>query len=206
MKELTLADINLEGIRAVVFDLDGTLYDKRWLPWQLVWGDLRHAGLLASERKARRLLRGRYFGDADTFYQTLFSCIAQARHIPYMQAKEWYNATYMPLMEKTLRTCHHAGAFVEPLLKALRQRGIRTAVFSDYSCVDEKLKALRISPEWFDFREAAPDLGGLKPNCRVYEKLMQLLQVAPDEALMIGDRDDTDGVGARAVGMKFLRV
>lgn len=206
MKELKITDIELQGVKAVIFDLDGTLYNKRFLPLRLILGDLKNTFLLASERNARRQLKGLEFGDADTFYRTLFTHISQYQHVPYMTARDWYFGKYLPLTISILEKHYKAGEFVKPLLSELRQRGIRTMVFSDYRCVDEKLQALGIDPNWFDYREAAMDLGGLKPNKKLFQRLLQLLGTAPEETLMIGDREDTDGAGAKKVGMKFLKV
>lgn len=206
MKELKITDIDLNGIDAVIFDLDGTLYDKRWLPLRLIFGDLRHIWLLASERRARRLLKGLDFGDADTFYQTLFNHIASHQNIPYLQAKEWYQTSYLPLTIDILAKHYKAGTFVEPLLKELRLKGIKTVVFSDYRYVDEKLQALGLDPKLFDICQAAPELGGLKPNKTLLMRLVDQIGVPPKRILMIGDRMDTDGAGALTVGMKFMKV
>ncbi len=206
MRELAIDDLDLNGIKAVVFDLDGTLYNKRWLPLHLIFGDIRHAFLLCSERNSRRQLKGLEFGDADTFYRTLFNHISCFQNVPYMTARDWYFGKYMPLTIRVLGKYYQAGKFVEPLLRELRSRGIKTVVFSDYRCVDEKLIALGIDPEWFDYREAAMELGGLKPNKILFQRLLQTIGTTAQETLMIGDRNDTDGAGAASVGMKFLKV
>ena len=206
MKQFSAFDLPLEGIRAVVFDLDGTLYDKRFLPLRLVFSDLKNATMMASERNARRKLKGLYFGSADAFYKSLFSHISSHQNVPYLRAKEWYFGEYMPLMISVLDKHYKAGAFVAPLLQELRSRDIKTAVFSDYRNVDEKLKALGVDPECFDYRLAAPELGGLKPNRQLFERVLETLGVKASEALMIGDRDDTDGTGAQSVGMRFVKA
>ena len=206
MKQLSIEDLDLNGIRAVIFDLDGTLYNKRFLPLRLIISDIPHMFMLASERNSRRQLKGTFFGDADNFYRTLFNHISSHQNVPYMVARDWYFGTYLPLMVEILRKYYKAGAFVEPLLKALKEKGIKTVVFSDYRCINEKLTALGIDPDWFDIKEAAMDLGGLKPNKVLFQRLLEGIGTSAEETLMIGDREDTDGDGARSVGMRFVKV
>ena len=206
MKKLTADNMDLRGIKAVVFDLDGTLYNKRFLPLYLILGDLRHVLLLASERNAKRILKGQAFENGEVFYRTLFNHISRYQHVPYMVARDWYFGRYLPLTIRILEKHYQARPFVEPLLKELHKRGIKTVVFSDYRCVDEKLAALGLDPDEFDYRESAMDLGGLKPNKRLFEHLLETIGVTAQETLMIGDRRDTDGIGARSVGMRFIKV
>ena len=122
------------------------------------------------------------------------------------RAQQWYEQDYMPLMVRLLERYYNVDSFVVPLLKELRRRGILTVVFSDYGLVDDKLRALGADPELFDFRLAAPDMGGLKPNRQLFEKVLSEVGVSAGEALMAGDREDTDGEGARAVGMRYINV
>lgn len=206
MRSFSITELPLKGVRAVVFDLDGTLYDKRRLPLRLVVGDLRHVFLLAAERIARRRLRGCYYGTGEKFYKELYAQMSRLCGVSPKRAQQWYEQDYMPLMVRLLERYYKVDSFVVPLLKELRRRGILTVVFSDYGRVDDKLRALGIAPELFDFRLAAPDMGGLKPNRQLFEKMLSKVGVSANEALMVGDRDDTDGVGARAVGMRYINV
>ena len=49
-------------------------------------------------------------------------------------------------------------------------------------------------------------LGGLKPCKESFEKICRALDLHPEECLMVGDREDTDGDGAKSVGMAFEHV
>ena len=158
MTELKITDLPLDGMEAVVFDLDGTLYDKRLLPLRLIFSDLRHCTLLASERRARRLLKGQDFGNPEAFYNTLFSHISSHQNIPFMKARGWYFGSYLPQTIRVLNRYYKGAAFVNPLLEELRKRNIKTAVFSDYRCVEEKLEALGLDYKMFDYIFVAPDI------------------------------------------------
>ena len=203
---MRIEDVDLQGIKAVVFDLDGTLYSKRLLALRLVLGDMKDIRLLASERRARRELRGMDFGDADEFYKALFEETARRGNVHYMTVKEWYVGKYMPMTVEILSKHYKAREWVETMLRQLRERGIQTVVLSDYGCVNEKLVAIGLKTEWFDYKLSAPELGGLKPNKRVYERLLEVMGVKAEEVLIAGDREDTDGVGARETSMRFVLV
>ena len=45
------------NIKAVIFDLDGTLYDFKDLPKRLIWAMPTHALRLGADRKIRKSLK-----------------------------------------------------------------------------------------------------------------------------------------------------
>ena len=53
-----IEDIDLESIDAVIFDLDGTMYNKASLARRIVSGELGRLGVLSREQAARKSLRG----------------------------------------------------------------------------------------------------------------------------------------------------
>jgi len=196
----------LSSVKAVVFDLDGTLYDSRRLPWHLIVSDLSNVLTLRAERKARKQMAGQDFGNAIAVYRQLFQVISEQRDKTIAQIEQWYFDAYMPLMVKVLGKYYTARPFVKELFDSLRARGIRVAVFSDYGEVEAKLKAIGIHPSWVDAVFDAPSMGGLKPAPSSFARVAESLGVSPAEILMVGDRMDTDGAGALACGMKFVHL
>ena len=187
-------------VKAVIFDLDGTLYDKKGLPRHLVLSELLHLRMLGRERNAVRRLRGVFCGDAKGFYAQL-SVIISSEHPD--KARKWYMEHYMPVMVRALQKHYRVEPWVQSMLARLRSQGYKLAVYSDYGFVQERLEAIGADPAWFDYLTAAPDFGGLKPARQSAEKLLRLLDVCPEEVLLVGDRQDTDGVTARSMGMQF---
>ncbi len=200
----------LDNIECVVFDLDGTLYNKRFLPLRMVLADWRHIGLLRAERAARKQLAGRYFGSADALYEALFATMSKSTGKSVETVQRWYNEVYMPTMVHVLKKHYTLTPFTHEAIIYLQEKGIRIAVFSDYGFVQEKLEAIGFFDAYIInstlYINAAPEMGGLKPCKEAFENLLNTLHVKPENALMVGDRLDTDGAGAASVGMPFYHV
>ena len=111
----------------------------------------------------------------------------------------------MPLMGRQIARHCKPREGVVARLQALRRDGVRLAILSDYGFIREKLDALGIDPGLFEALLDAPSLGGFKPSPDVFRAACQCLDCAPQDAIMVGDRPDTDG-GSEAVGVRFLNI
>jgi HAD superfamily hydrolase (TIGR01549 family) len=92
-------------------------------------------------------------------------------------------------------------------IKEFRAAGGRTAIVSDYPATT-KLTALRAA-SLFDVVVANGESGGpsqLKPSPQGYLLAAERLGVLPKNCLVIGDRDDADGLAAKQAGMAFRKV
>ena len=205
---LSVADSHLvvpSEIQLLVFDLDGTLYNKRGLPLCLMWACRRSLSMLLAERKARKQLKGVWFGSEDAFCSALFSAMAKFCSSTEQQAQDWYNSVYMPAMVAVLQHCYTADDFLLSQLPLWRAEGKRLAVYSDYGEVAAKLHAVGIAPLLFDGLFSAPSLGGLKPASEGLVAVLRHFGTAPCNALMVGDRPDTDGAVAKSLGVKYIQ-
>jgi len=202
--EQTVAQISTP---VAVFDLDGTLYDKRGLALRMVLRQLCHLRLLKAERDVRRAMAGTDFGAADAFLGVFYNRIGEKTGVSPEKVESWYNDNYMPAMVDVLRCRFSLRPWVEPALRELRARGVRVAVFSDYPCAPQKLQALGFRPEWADAGVFdAPSMGGLKPCRASFLRLAAAIGAAPDDITVIGDRADTDVEGARRSGMSHILI
>lgn len=196
----------LKHLRGVVFDLDGTLYDNKRLPLHLILADPRHMFILQAERKARKSIKGRDLVTQEAVYDSLFSLIAAANGCTREHAADWYHNRYMPLQAAVLSLHYVPRPLVRELFEAIRAQGKKVVIFSDYGSCAEKLEALGIEPAWVDHVFDAPSFGGLKPCREAFTRMLEAAGLIASETLMVGDRDDTDGEGARRVGMQFFNV
>ena len=94
------------GIKAIVFDLDGTLYDKRGIVRRMIFGQLGSLSVLAAEQRSKKALRGHYFGTEEAFYDHFFEAMSRGHLYSAKVARWWYFHIYMPLMVLTLRLRH----------------------------------------------------------------------------------------------------
>ena len=159
--------------------------------------------LMLAERKTRKQLRGQYFGDEDTFYQTYFQTMATYCNAHPEDLRTWYFNRYMPLMVSVIQRYYKPVEWLAPFIADCKKQGIHLVVLSDYGHTHEKLHALNINENDFDWVVAAPELGGLKPAPDVLKKVLEKMNLTAEQCLVIGDREDTDGALAQSVGADF---
>lgn len=196
----------LNGVKSVVLDLDGTLYDKTGLAGRMVrrlWWCLP---LLVAERFARRNMHYVQYASEEEFFGAFFAYMSRGHWWGPRTAATWYHTVYMPAMIRIIRKHFHPRQEVMELVAEAKKRGLQLAIYSDYGCVVDKLEALGIDPSPFDLLISAPELGALKPSEPCVRCVMEMLGAKPETTLFVGDRDEKDGASARAVGAKFLKI
>ena len=192
--------------KLIIFDLDGTLYNKRGLSLRMVLHALLDIRKMQAERATRASMKGMWLGDEKHFHDTYFQRMAARMHCSATAAEQWYNQRYMPLMVKMIGKYQPLNEWVLPFIHDCQHTDIKLVLLSDYGFAKEKLQALGLSPALFDWVISAPELGGLKPAPELMRIITERMGVAPQECLVIGDRDDTDGEMARRTDAQFRKV
>jgi len=206
MTIIRIEDIDSNRIQAVVFDFDGTLYDKRHLAFWLVMANLPYILMLHEERRVRALMKGQWLGSKEDFYTMLFNQIAKRRKSTAKQVKKWYFSRFLPSYAQVLKRYYQPAPWANELFRQLHEKGILVAVFSDYGWTEQRLEALGINTAMVDHVFSAPDMGGLKPCPQVFQQVARIIDVPAKQILMVGDRTDTDGAGAKSTGMIFFNT
>ncbi|MDA8017206.1 MAG: HAD-IA family hydrolase [Thermoanaerobaculia bacterium] len=91
-------------------------------------------------------------------------------------------------------------------LSELRRRGLKLAVVSNW---DERLPSLLEKlglAGYFETVVCSAECGVEKPNGAIFRICLDRLDVAPEQALHVGDSELEDVEGARAAGLKALRI
>lgn len=192
--------------KLIVFDLDGTLYNKRGLSLRMVLHAPLDIRKMQAERATRTSMKGMWLRDEKHFYETFFQRMAARMHYSATAAEQWYNQRYMPLMVKMIGKYQPLNEWVLPFIHDCQHTSIKLVLLSDYGFAKEKLQAFGLSPTLFDWVISAPELGGLKPAPELMHIITERMGVAPQECLVIGDRDDTDGEMARSTDAQFRKV
>ena len=198
----------LATARAVVFDVDGTLYHQkpvqRGMLIRLMLGHLacpwrgpRTLKALSTYRKGQEALRatGQRFDDLGAA-QVEFA--AERTGVPAADVAalvtRWMEREPLDLVAKAKR------AGLDELLSALRARGMKIGVFSDYPPV-EKLDVLGVSADVVVWAQQ-PEVGLFKPEPAGILRCAELLGVEPSETVYVGDRIEVDARAAEAAGMQ----
>ncbi len=185
----------LEGVEAVSFDVDGTLYELprlRAAIRRLALARLLGAPL-ATPRELRRLARLRRAMEATRAAGGDLAALTLPEPRDALAALEerWYVAA--------LRRCGPRPG-VREALDALAARGVRRVVLSDHPA-ETKLAALGLA-DAFERVYVGEVLGALKPSPVPFRAALADLGLAPSALLHVGDRPETDGAGAAAAGVR----
>lgn len=87
----------------------------------------------------------------------------------------------------------------------LMKRGIRMAVVSDAPRMEAWLRLCYLQlHHMFDFVSTFEDTGERKPSPVPFQRALDFFQVAPDEAIMVGDWPERDITGAAKLGIRTV--
>ena len=89
----------------------------------------------------------------------------------------------------------------EPALAALRKRGLKTGVVSNW---DTRLRGIVAGTgltDLIDVLVISADIGVRKPDPAIFERALELAGVAPEEAMHVGDLFEEDVIGAHRAGL-----
>ena len=200
-------------IRAVLFDVDGTLYRQTpirammtmellTLPLLAPLKAAQRWRTLAAYRRAQEHLRQEP-GKVTRATQVAAAAGAGAG-LPLGEVEplieEW-------MFERPLKYLpYFKAAGLRRLLDLLDRSGVRTGVLTDYPA-GQKLRALGLA-ERFPLVLCAtdPDIGRFKPDPRGFLRACERWQLNPRDVLMVGDRVDVDAAGAAAAGMTSVII
>jgi HAD superfamily hydrolase (TIGR01549 family) len=200
-------------IRAVLFDVDGTLYRQAplrsamavellGLPLQGLREAPRRWRAIRAYRGAQESLRLGATAESPAVAQIATAARRSGLSEASVEAliQEWMFTR--PL--KYLRWCRAQG--LDELLLLLDRAGVAAGVLSDYPAHD-KLAALGLRGRfWPILSSTDPEIAALKPHPRGFLRAASLWDLRPSDVLVVGDRPDADGAGAAAAGMSCAIV
>jgi FMN phosphatase YigB (HAD superfamily) len=202
----------LQGpIRAVLFDVDGTLYAQTPLrvlmACEMALASLSADGkrqrtdvrLALAFRKVREKLRSTDRAD-ERLVALQYSAVSERMRCAPADVQRAVNEWIYRRPLKWLRACRRGG--LNQLLEFLGTRDVRCGVFSDYPAAD-KLAALGIGDRFeLELSAVDPAVGAFKPSPRGFRIASERWGIPPREILYVGDRSDVDAAGAVSAGMQ----
>ena len=199
-----------KNFKAVIFDFDGTLYDNTSLAKAMILSNPFRFFIMKAERDTRRIFKGRDFETPEKFKEEFFEATSAKANCNPKNFSYWYEERYLRRMAKVLRKKQFAARpMIKEVFAALAERGIKIALYSDYNDIQARALACGISQEALDLCQgiySSESFGCLKPAPRGFLKIAADLGTRPKDCLVVGDRDDTDGFGARLTQMKFVQI
>lgn len=202
-------EINWKAVRAVIFDVDGTLYDQSKLrkkmlfallnyyvrrPWRL-----KELMMLAHFRKERERRAGQ---GCQNLEQAQYTWCAEKKGFDVQKLKatveQWMFQQPIPY----LAGCTYHGT--QELFRVLRQKEIKIAIYSDYKAHD-KLEAMGLKADLI-VSSTDSEVSQLKPDSKGLLYAVEQLGLAPADCLFIGDRQEMDGECALRAKMPYLII
>lgn len=188
-------------IKAVIFDLDNTLVDFYRMKKEAVKAAVAamvDAGLEMDYNDTYRAVMSVYDSEGIE-YQEVFDRFLEERlgainHKILAAGVVGYRRT----RDATLVLYPH----VTSTLTSLAKQGLKLAILTDAPPKQAWLRLCYLNlHNLFDVVVTSEESGELKPSPQPFLLALQKLEVAPDEALMVGDWPDRDIVGAKGVGL-----
>ena len=188
-------------IRAVAFDLDGTLYPSCQMAFSSIHLLLFHPRLLVAFSRARKEIRR--IRPIEDFRKTQASLVADHMKIGVTEA-------YDLIDRKMYRAWKTSFRYIRPFpgcretIGELKRRGFTLAGLSDFP-VENKRAYLGMETGW-DVVSTSESSGYLKPNPEPFLKLSDTLGVSPGNVLYVGNSYQYDIIGAKRAGMKTAHL
>jgi len=188
-------------MKAVIFDLDNTLLDLMRMKKYCIDASIDamiDAGLNMSKKRAEKELRALYMQnieDQKIFQKFLRKVTGKIDPkmlayaiLAYRRIKSGFLAPY-PGTKRTLI--------------ALKDKGLKLAVVSDAPREQAwlRLASLKLD-DFFDTVVTYEDTRERKPSKKPFLRALKMLDVRPEDALMVGDWPERDMAGAKNIGMK----
>jgi HAD superfamily hydrolase (TIGR01549 family) len=191
--------------KAVVFDMDGTLYFQKPFRVRMLCFLLGH--LISHPTSLKDLMiikkyrevREHWTEENDNLDKAQYEYVAKLKHTSkeHVQTVIEYYMHKVPL--KFL--LQYRDNELAKLIDNLKEKGIKVIIYSDYPSED-KLKALEISADYC-YCSADPRIGTMKPDPKGLKVILSDMKLDSKEVLMVGDRMENDGLAAQANDMDY---
>jgi HAD superfamily hydrolase (TIGR01549 family) len=209
------------GIRAILFDLDGTLRYSQPSQTHAFFDRAVQLGVEDSMEKRLRAVRWQHYywaqsdeliEDVNAFSEQddLFWMNYARRNLVAFDCHPDQAEELAPQIHQYMRDEFKPKDWVPPdvapTLRTLNEAGFRMAVLSNRrKPFDELLETLDLG-EFFEFSLAAGEVNLWKPAPEIFHHVLDRLELAPQEAVYVGDNYYADVVGAQAAGIRPVLV
>ena len=179
-----------KDVKAVAFDIDGTLYAQWKLYVRIPFHFLRHLYYYSHYGILRRRLR--FMQPVADFYDFQAEQLGKQMHVSKEKAYKLIDS----ISYKGLQPIPEA---VETI-KAFKDAGLKIAILSDFPPSQKgDIWGIR---QMCDVCAGSEEYGMLKPSAHSFKELARHLGLEPQQVLYVGDSASYDVRGAASAGMK----
>lgn len=179
-------------IKAIVFDLDGTLYNKTILGLKFLWRYPFNFHRLMRFFRVRETLR-----EHENIRDEQYKALSKIEKKGYQDTKDYYEDL---IYNKLFSLTPEAKKEVKSTITKLKERGYKLGILTEFP-YEVKLDKLGLDKSNFEIIINLEDYGILKPRKECFSILIRKTKIEPEEILYIGDRLDTDVIGAKNSGI-----
>ena len=214
---MTDDNLSLDGIRAILFDLDGTLRHSRPAYSRALFDFAARMGVTGSDEQRRRALRWMYYyfadspeigqdfqalkDDHDLFMTNYLRRYLIAYDCPPEKAADLAPEIFHRMSEE-LQSMDWVDPDTPETLRVLKQSGFTLGVVSNRrEPFHDALEELGLG-SYFDFTLAAGEVNSWKPDVLIFQHAVQRAGSRPACTLYVGDNYFADIVGAQRAGLK----
>jgi putative hydrolase of the HAD superfamily len=191
-------------IKVDIFDLDNTLTDFMRMKESAVdaaVGAMVDAGLRFPPEQIKDKIYGVYEREGIEFQKVFDEALKELLGDTDFKILAAGIVGYRRAKEASLVLYPH----VRVTLIELMKRGIRLAVVSDAPRKEAWLRLCYLQlHHMFDFVSTFEDVGERKPSPVPFQRALEYFDVAPSEAIMVGDWPERDITGASKIGMRTV--
>lgn len=195
------------SIRAITFDVGGTLIE----PWPSVGHVYAEVAAkfgisgVVPEELTGSFIRAWKAQTQFNYTRDSWYSVVRETFAPFVAQlpQAFYPAVYDRFAEPDVWQIYDD---VVPTLEALRDRGFKMGIISNW---DERLRPLLarlgLAP-FFTSQVISCDAGATKPDARLFQRAAAELGIAPRELLHVGDHHELDVIGSLAAGAQGLQI
>ncbi|WP_040236400.1 HAD family hydrolase [Borrelia crocidurae] len=194
-------------IKAVVFDLDGTLYPEISINLIMFPEFLKNIRFFLAFKKVRKeiriLQRGKNVPSSrdelvSRQVNMLASCLGfNENKCKFLLNKIYYGTSFS---DKFRKIKPYSG--VHDLIYSLKSNGIKLGVMSDFPIATRVSNLLNIDDSFWDILYSSEDTGYLKPNKVAFLRILDELGLDNKHVLYVGNSYEYDILGANSLCMQ----
>ena len=208
---------NNNNISAILFDFDGTIRHNRPRGIDIFHKLAFELGVSfeAEEKKQAERWTHKYFAMSDAMQEDILATGGSMsgdfwmkytrRHLERLGAPPDYLEELSIIISEKMDLTYHPESYISddilPTLSVLKEEGFPLGLITNRSQpVTPMLEELNII-DLFDITLTAGEVGYWKPDPRLFQYALQILKIAPDAAVYVGDNYFADVLGSRAAGL-----